>query len=368
MDTNELIYLFYFGIALISTLILIPSIIKLALKFRLFEQNNFRKTHRERVSSLGGIGIYSGFWIAVMCLSSPEDWASLKTLFLTSFIFILVNLMDDLVKIRTIKKLFIQFLLGLMLCWAGILIYLPANLWFASDLSSVLLTLLVFLVITNAYNFIDGINGLAGGLSLIAALAISFLFYSSGQIYLSQISLAFAGALLGFMKFNFGKAKIFMGDNGSTFIGLLLTFLSIRYWNHLQLESLDLVFPSFIILLSLMAVPIFDIIRVVLTRIFKKQHPLFPDRSHIHHLLLDAGLSQKFICLLLYVISIAGIVLSISLASKSFLLSSFGLAILALSPNWLVGLLKGRTDSDLAIQQGEEKPKPPVSKQFGPLS
>ena len=336
------------GISILFTL----SIIDLAKQLKLFDANNSLKRHLEKVSSLGGIAIFAAFWIATCLVSDLESTGIANYLFVGSFILFLTGVRDDLVGIPALKRLVIQVGVASLMFIGGIrLIYLPGleielPLW-----GSYFLTIFLIGAVVNAYNFIDGINGLSGGLAIISALAFAFLFYTSGLKQFAAMALALAGAITGFLWFNFGTARIFMGDNGSTFIGVMLSFFAITFFQYHQFSpqlaalktDLPLEFTGIswqpIIVLAILIVPVADMVKVILSRLFRRVSPFHGDRTHIHHLLLKRGLGQERICWLLYSWSIVVFLFASGFLSQNVVIGTMILVLLSSLPYLLINLL-----------------------------
>lgn len=364
MESNAFLPFLAFSLALFISWLLLPPIIRLARTFRLFEKNNFRKVHTESVCSLGGIASFSGFWIALLVLTSVEQFSRLRILILGSFILLLVHLMDDLIGVKVFKRFAIQILLGIALAFSGTCIDLSTLPWAVPDAFGVVLTVLVFLALINAYNFIDGINGLAGGLAVIGATTLGFLFAWQDATLYSLIAFAFAGAKLGFLRFNFGRAKIFMGDNGSTLLGLVFTFLSISYWNLQTGKTGMFDWPSLLILFSVVAIPLIDLIKVTLVRLLRGKSPFYGDRTHVHHQLLTAGWKQNEICLLLYALNLGAITLSIQMVPYLPLPAFIGIVVLAAAPYYIAYKFSLRIPEEEVILLSQQPGKPD---KHGPL-
>ncbi len=298
------------SMALFSTFLLaalisgatIPGIIDFARKRNLLELNDARKKHLERVSSLGGIGIFAAFWLAAFVVMEDGFFAYGRYLFVASFILFLTSIQDDLVGLSPLKRLLIQVVVSTSLYFLGWQITsIPGLGLELHPIFSYLLTCGFIIAMINAYNFIDGVNGLAGGLACISALALVWLFQKTGHLEFALLAIGLAGAFAGFLLFNFRKrARIFMGDNGSTFIGLMLAVLIIRF------TSVDYegVFDGFSVLLLLgilSGIPLVDLAKVVVMRMLRGQSPMQPDRTHIHHHLLNLlGSSHRKVCLVLF--------------------------------------------------------------------
>ena len=170
---------------------------------------------------------------------------------------------------------------------------------------STLFTVFVVIVITNGFNLIDGVDGLAGGLGVIASSTFGIIALLMNQGDMAIIAFALTGALLGFLKYNLHPAKIFMGDTGSLVVGMILSVLAINLIKH-GLVTENIKFPNKgpLLAIVILAIPLFDSLRVFITRIIRGRHPLSPGRGHIHHALLDLGLGHKRTALILYFVSV----------------------------------------------------------------
>ena len=292
-----------------GTVTIIPLIIKMAKTFHIQDEADARKTHKEKVSALGGIGI----WPVVMIVSTVAGVMNYHLL-LAILMLWAVSLIDDLRPLDSKLRLLVQVGVALIIFDGGYQLEFSAAKWLE------MLATTVFVVgLINAYNFIDGINGLAGGLALLASLFLGISLAYYGDINSAFIAFVLAASMLGFLKFNFGeKASIFMGDNGSAVIGLVLAALSIRLG---QIDVYTFAFaPSAV---ALMGVPMADLARVVFTRISKSKSPLTAGRDHIHHLLVDNGImvTQGSIMLLGWTV----VLLIFSLLPAAWLFISLGL-------------------------------------------
>ena len=282
---NTLLFL-SFLIALTTSLLAVPKIIKLAFENNWLDTPGGRKQHQTPTPSLGGIAIFAGFWLGVTVFSIIQGvLISILPIILAGSILFALGLIDDLKEVAAKKKLFIQFAVAALLfhfdfCRLdsffgvfGIKTLAPG----INFICSVLITVLII----NAYNLIDGINGLSGSLTVFSSLVFGFIFLQFGLPIWAGISFCLAAATLGFLKYNFGKAIIFMGDNGSTFVGMIISilFFQLIHINHPATDMLP-------IGLALIAIPVFDLLRVFFYRISQKRGPFSPDRSHIHHILL----------------------------------------------------------------------------------
>ena len=261
---------------------------------QLFEENNARKVHLEQVAALGGIPIFIALCLSALVFinSSSERNAIL----FDCFLLLGVGLWDDLKNIGIKRRLFTQF-------FVANIAYLTGFQFIEMGMHPFLtygLTVLFIIIMINGMNFLDGINGLAGGIGLITASIFAVIFYANGYLEFAFFALAYMGALLGFLTFNFGKkAAIFMGDNGSTILGFLLAIFALKSWHISNEMNIDLRLIT--ISLTLIALPILDLFGVVIVRLSKKQSPFQADRKHIHHLLIDNGKSHPEACYFIFV-------------------------------------------------------------------
>ena len=316
--------------------IIIPKILLIAFRKRLFDVPDERKIHTSIVPRLGGIAFKPVVFFSVALLlgvnivaghleileAFEKDVRALAFGFCTIMVLYLVGMADDLIGIRYRAKFVIQILCGIMLIAGGVWIEnlhgvlgiytLPV--WVAYPF-----TVLVVVFVINAINLIDGIDGLASGLCSVALIIYGLAFFSLHMYVYAMLSFATLGVLVPFFYYNvFGNAergrKIFMGDTGSLTIGMMLCFLGIILSQSYQYEGTDL--PNSIVLaFAPMLVPCFDVVRVFLHRIRNGKNPFMPDKSHIHHKLLALGMKQHWamitILFVSLVFSLCNIVLSV---------------------------------------------------------
>lgn len=286
-------YLVTFVAALLAASIIQPFVIHFAKKRNLLEANDDRKTHTERVSNLGGIAVIAAFFIAMLAVVKPSADSPLIAFTLALPLFA-VSLFDDLFGAGVTLRFVVQAILGVLLFEMGFQIINIEGMWVFNLGATVFFTMLMI----NAYNLIDGINGLAGGLGLAGSIIFGAALAASGNADMALASFAYAGALLGFLFFNFGKkARIFMGDNGSTVLGFIMALLAMTV---LQSGDGAAVFSANLPLVAaVIAVPVMDVFKVAAFRMVRMQSPFSPDRSHIHHLFTDGLLSHPAACAVL---------------------------------------------------------------------
>lgn len=288
----------------------IPSIITIAKMKGLYDKPDNRKLHTSKIPRLGGLAIIAGFSIAISIWGLQEGMSRLQYLQAAVIILFFSGLKDDVVGLSPVKKLLSQFVAAFIVVFGeNICITSFYGLFGIYDIPmwvGVPITLFTIIVITNAFNLIDGVDGLAGGIGFIICLTFGLWFNFIDQTGWAIMSFGLAGALFGFLVFNFNPAKIFMGDAGSLTTGFLISILAIQFiefnndlaYNFYKLSSA----PSLAI--AILIVPLFDTIRVFTLRLIKKQSPFTPDRNHIHHALIKIGLGHKEVCLVMYIANI----------------------------------------------------------------
>lgn len=298
--------------AFLVTLTLMPIIIRVFRSIDLLDRPDKRKIHSVSTPSLGGIGIFAGFLMALLLSTSFFELASEKYLIGGAILIFLLGVRDDLSSLQAHHKLMVQifsaflvvFLGGIKIGGLDGLFGITHFPWVLDEL----FTIFVLVVMTNAFNLIDGIDGLAGSIALIISSYLAWVFVQSGNNIDAVFALAIAGSSIGFLLYNWYPSKVFMGDTGSMLFGFMLTTLMVKFLS-LPIESPTLVSPV-AISLALFILPVYDTLRVVLIRLVTGKPPLAPDRNHIHHVLLKLGLThaQSTLWLTLYNIAILSLV------------------------------------------------------------
>jgi UDP-N-acetylmuramyl pentapeptide phosphotransferase/UDP-N-acetylglucosamine-1-phosphate transferase len=309
-----------FSISFIICLMLIPIIIRISAKFDLVDKPNERKVHKAPISRLGGLGIVIG-----ILASSPLWFIGGSPYFLLHFlsgliILLLIGVTDDLKELTPRVKFAGQIIAALLLAHAGLLIdnlFGILGIGHLPYLVQYILTVFIVTGIINAFNLIDGIDGLAGGLAMIDMSAFFIMFLISGEYAMAMIAASAMGALLAFLRYNYHPAKIFMGDTGSMSLGFLLSAAGI-----IALVMTRYNKPSFsyteaaVMVFSIFLVPVYDTIRVFFVRIINKKSPFSPDKTHIHHLLLQTGFNHPKSAKILYAANIVIIATGFFLRSE----------------------------------------------------
>lgn len=274
----------------------IPRIIFISNQKKLFDVPNERSAAKVITPTLGGVGIFAGFYISLIVTLNDFDTQHLNSLLLASLVMFMVGLKDDLIGLSARRKLFFQVVIAAYLIFMGdIRIHHLHGILGINELdilSSTMLTLLAIVGIVNAYNLVDGIDGLASGIGILISIVYGSLFTLAGQLDFAIASFSLTGSLIAFFFFNvFGRTnKIFMGDTGSLTLGVVFAFLTIKYLG--LPESNHHLIGSPTIALAILIVPIVDTLRVMTIRIIQRRSPFSPDMNHIHHhlLRLNAGI------------------------------------------------------------------------------
>jgi UDP-N-acetylmuramyl pentapeptide phosphotransferase/UDP-N-acetylglucosamine-1-phosphate transferase len=337
-----LVFVTSFFLVLLST----PSLIKVAILKRLFDApGDTRKLHTRMVPTIGGIIIFAGTLFSYS-LWFPDnqihEYAQLsksisdyKYIVSTLLVMFFVGVKDDIIGTAPVKKLVAHVLVGMVLVLMADIRIVSMHGLFGIEIlplwTSVFLSLFTYIVVVNAFNLIDGLDGLAGGVGFIASTAFGAYFALAGDPAMACLAFALSGSLFGFLFFNFSPAKIFMGDSGSLTIGLLISILAIKVigFDVSTIENkyiLQISKPIFA--MSVLVYPLIDTLRIFIYRAVHGVSPFSADRNHLHHLLIDIGLSHKAAVILVYSINIFIISLTIGL-SIAFVNPNYTLIIVA---------------------------------------
>lgn len=342
--------------AFIITFLAIPSIIKVAVIKNLFDEPGERKAHKSSIPTLGGLAIFAGVVFSFTFWSAEFNFQSTQYIIAALIVMFFIGIKDDIVDLPASKKFYGQLI-------AAIIIVLFANIRLTSLYGifgiyqlnyafSLVLSLFTILVIVNAFNLIDGVDGLAAGIGAIAAFTYGLWFYNYNQIALCILSFALFSSLLAFLVYNFSPANIFMGDTGSLIIGLILSVLTINFIE-LSYDTTPFNFPfksSPALAIAILILPLFDTMRVFIVRIMNKRSPFMADRNHMHHMLLDLGLNHREVSLTLYLVNIGFILLGLALRNAGSLLLLFIVSSLAIILSLIPYYLK--TQRSRAVSMG----------------
>jgi UDP-GlcNAc:undecaprenyl-phosphate/decaprenyl-phosphate GlcNAc-1-phosphate transferase len=318
---TEISQLFFaIGATFIIGYYLVPLLIKVAYHKNLYDKpDGKRKVHDRFIPALGGVSIFVAFFVGFSMSGFADDMKGYPYMAAAAMVLFFTGLKDDLIGLSPAKKLAIQVVLSLFVIFGcvavidnfyGLFGLEAIPLWIA-----VPVTVFTMIVIMNSYNLIDGIDGLAAGVGIIASLLFCIGFMVADEVALAIMSLFAAASLAAFLIHNFRPASIFMGDSGSLVIGFLLAFLAIRFvglgGNPAYVEAFGNSSPVFAVLILI--VPLYDTLRVFVRRLLKKRSPFMPGMDHIHHVFLKYGRSHRSAALYLYgsMIFIAMVALSL---------------------------------------------------------
>jgi len=303
--------------SLLCCVIVMPSVISVANFKNLMADSNTRSSHIQQTPTLGGIAFFICIMMGLFFLS-PVDQSGMSTHLMAAItILFIVGLKDDLTVLSARTKFLAQLLaIGFVFMNPDIIIsnlHGFMGLYEISQIASVLGSAFLIVAIINAYNLIDGIDGLAGGIGTVISLCFAAAFFVVGLYFYAFIGLVSAGYLIGFLRFNLStKRKIFMGDTGSLIAGFVIAVLAIRLlaMDVGQIERLHLQAANlFVMIGTVLFLPFLDTIRVFTIRILNGKSPFRPDNNHIHHLLIRYGMSHKKASALLITINVLYIAL-----------------------------------------------------------
>jgi len=324
MATLILVFLTSFIVVLYST----PALIKVAVLKRLIDTpTEERKIHKRSVPTIGGIIIYAGTLFAYALWFHVDDLiyydkifksvTEFKLIIATSLILFFVGVKDDIIGTAPVKKLFAHIVVALILVLMGDIritgLHGIFGVYEIPVWGSVFISIFTYVVVVNAFNLIDGVDGLASGIGLISCCAFGIWFVFANEFGYAALSFALAGALAGFLIFNFSPAKIFMGDSGSLVIGMFICVLAIKMIEFpiQQLDHFWVRVSKPVFAISALAYPLMDTLRVFIIRAVRGQSPFNADRNHIHHKLLDCKFSHAKTVIIIYTFSVLTIAASV---------------------------------------------------------
>lgn len=303
-EQNWLLYIAAFATAFGVAIFTAPYVKKVAERWGAIDYPKRRSLHKEPVPRMGGLAIVFGF-AATMIIMAPFVYEIMSMQFLGfaigAVIIVILGILDDIYQLKSKTKLLVQMVAALIVVFTGTrmsLDFLPLN-FFASDMNavSIIITFVWIVGITNAVNLIDGVDGLAAGVSSICAICLVILCIMAINPYAVVLTAAIAGGCLGFLPRNFSPSEIIMGDTGALFLGFSLATMSIMG----VFKSYALF--SIVIAVLVLALPIFDTLFAMIRRYVQGKPIMQADRGHLHHRLIDAGLSHRSTVILLYGLS-----------------------------------------------------------------
>ncbi len=289
------VYGFPFMLAMFVSYVLTPYIKKLAFKIGAVDRPDNRKVHKKIMPRLGGLAIYIAFMIG--CVASMEITWDIFGILLGGTLIVALGVADDVYQLPAKVKLLGQIAAACVLVIFDIRIEWvnnPLGGYFYLDMLSIPFTIFWVISFTNVVNLIDGLDGLAAGVSAIASLTVILVAVQMGYFHVAILTAALAGAIIGFIRYNFNPATIFMGDTGSMFIGYMLAAISV-YGAVKTAATIALIVPAIAL-----GLPILDTAFAIMRR-YVNGRPIFqPDKGHLHHRLLATGMSHKETVLFMY--------------------------------------------------------------------
>lgn len=357
--------------ALLVTWQAIPVIRNICEERNLSDSPIKRSSHKHPVPTFGGVGIFAGTLIAYMIWNFMDEGYLMHKVFACTIILFFLGIKDDIYGLSATKKIFSQIL-------AALLIVVGSDLRISSFFGifgihelpyivSVLFSIFLIVALINAFNLIDGIDGLSAGVAMIASGGFALWFMLNGYWSLACLGFSLSASLFAFLRFNFSTtSKIFMGDTGSLIVGFWVAVMALKFVevNVININSENVYQNAPVIAIALLSVPIFDTLRVFSIRILRGKSPFSADRSHVHHLMVDLGLSHVMASFILYMFTI-GFTSAIYFSRMYFTNTQLAVSILVIFSLYiLVGFIlekeRVRYVRNRANLQKEEKQKQPV--------
>jgi UDP-GlcNAc:undecaprenyl-phosphate GlcNAc-1-phosphate transferase len=303
----------------ILTFLIIPVIIQFSKKKKkLMDKPGRRKIHKSNTPSLGGIGIFLGFLCAILIWMPFELFVNCKYILASITIIFIVGMRDDIVPLKPIYKLIGQIIAAFIVVrFTGVQLtsfYGLFGVYGIPEWLSVSISIFTIIVITNSFNLIDGLDGLAGSIATISLLTFGIWFHLIGEDPISILSFSMAGAVIAFLNFNWQPSKIFMGDTGALVIGFLFSVMAIyfiKYNFNLPNGHIYKFESSITTAVCIIIIPLFDTLRIFVLRLWKRQSPFTPDKNHMHHTLMRLGLSHSNTAITLGGLNISYILLAL---------------------------------------------------------
>lgn len=324
---NDILFPFIsLAISITAGLIHIPKIVLISKRKNLYDEAGGRKPHKGNIPRIAGLAFFPAFIISFFItyaiaaqtneysgiLLRPEFILQLGTMLAGLSMLYMVGFVDDLISVPWRIKFLVQFLATLMPVISGMSIGSLDGLFGIHEIHPAIggiLTVLAVMLIINAYNLIDGIDGLCSSLSILATAALGIWFITHGMLLYCLISTSIAGITAVYFYYNTtsGRFRTFMGDTGSTNLGYIIAFLALAFYNtcldHTSTGAADnSIMHPLSLILGLVSLPLFDTVRVFAVRISKGLSPFHPDKRHLHHKLLNLGLTHlrcTLICIIL---------------------------------------------------------------------
>lgn len=308
-------------LTMLISLIITPVVKKIALKMNATDKPNHRKVHAKPIPTLGGLAIFISFLAGLLILQPAGEYH--LAIISGALIIIVLGFIDDVYNLSAKVKFITQLgVASLVVFWGGLqveFINLPFGGQIEFGFLSSVVTIFWIAGVTNAINLTDGLDGLAAGVSSIALFTMAGMAVIMGDVYVATMALILFFSTVGFLRYNFYPAKIFMGDTGALFLGYMISVLALLGFKNVTVIS-------FIIPIFILGVPISDTLIAIVRRYINKQPISSPDSSHLHHSLVKSGFTHKQTVLFIYalstIFSIAAILFSMTTVWGSILIFS----------------------------------------------
>ena len=308
--------------ALVLTFLLTPLFVKFLIRIQILDKGGRRKIHKGKIPSMGGLIIFVSFSFSILLWKPDMLFDDTRFLLAAIILMAVTGIRDDIAPLPPFLKLLVQVVTACMavVVLTNVRLVSFYGLFGVHELSTWLsytLSILFILFVTNAFNLIDGIDGLAGSIAFACLVFLSIWFYCIGDIKSAIFLICFAGAILGFLYYNWQPASLFMGDTGSLVLGFIIAVFTLKFVSFNGTLPVDSSYKFHAVLsagLAVILLPVFDTTRVFLLRIIKKQSPFLPDKQHLHHAVIRKVNTHARACRLIvgvYLLT-AGVILFVS--------------------------------------------------------
>jgi UDP-GlcNAc:undecaprenyl-phosphate GlcNAc-1-phosphate transferase len=321
----------------VISFLIVPVIIKYSLRKNLVDIPGRRKIHKKVTPSMGGIAIFCGFFISTLIWVDLSNWHKIKFILVALFVIFFIGVRDDLVPLRAFVKLIGQIMaVCLLIFLSDLRLRSLYGLFGVHELPmavSYTLTIFTIIAITNSFNLIDGLDGLAGTIASLALICFGLWFYLVGEQIFAVVCFTMLGAIFAFLIFNWEPSEVFMGDTGALVIGMTLAVLAIHFINTNYALPVDAPYrfeSSIATAACFIMIPLVDTGRIIILRLWKRQSPFKPDKSHIHHAIMRLGKTHGQTTLILGTAQIFFVVIAIAFRNSSDVVVLTGIIVVSI--------------------------------------
>lgn len=329
-----MVYLMLTMLSFLIVILLIPVVILLCRKYGIYDRNNAFGGRQGKISRLGGTGIFLSFMITNTRLIDSANQLQIYCVLIAVFLLFILGLYDDIFNSGPGVKFFIQIIIAYFAVVYGHVKYLPyhSDSSLLNDFSENVFSVFLLVYVINAFNLIDGIDGLAALLGALINLFLGVALAIHGEQMYAGMAFILFGTLTGFLVFNFSPARVFMGDSGSMVTGFISTVVALRFMalNH---DILNAFYIGPVVVFALFIVPLYDTFRVFFIRIWLRKSPFKGDQNHIHHRLSRLGFQNHQVIFLLTCYTVFVVLFAIILRDMSDLVLLFVLLLLSITLN-----------------------------------